>query len=75
MHSESLSTFTEQIVLLLNDKNGLPLPIREDVAACAIAGTVLMDLAFDNRIDTDLDTLFVNNRGQTGNPALDCVLN
>ena len=67
-------TFTEELVLLLNDEDGAPLPIRQDVAACALAGAVLMDLAFDYRIDTDLEALFVNDRTPTGNPALDRIL-
>ena len=33
-----------------------------------------MDLAFANRIDTDLETLFVIDRTPTGNPLLDPVL-
>ena len=67
-------TFTEELVLLLNDEDGAPLPIRQDTVASALAGAVLMDLAFANRIDTDLEALFVNDRTATGNPALDRVL-
>ena len=33
-----------------------------------------MDLAFDYRIDTDLEALFVNDRTPTGNSALDRIL-
>ena len=39
----------------------------------ALAGTVLMDLAFAHRVDTDLETLFVIDRTPTGNPLLDPV--
>ena len=67
-------TFTEELVLLLNDEDGAPLPIRQDTVACALAGAVLMDLAFAHRIDTDLEALFVNDRTPTGNPALDRIL-
>lgn len=67
-------TFTEELVLLLNDEDGGPLPVRQDVAACALAGAVLMDLAFDYCIDTDLEALFVSDPTPTGNPALDRIL-
>ena len=67
-------TFTEELVLLLNDEDGAPLPIRQDIVASALAGAVLMDLAFANRIDTDLEALFVNDRTPIGNPALDRIL-
>ena len=50
-------TFSEELVLLLNDEDGTPLPIRQDVVACALAGTALMGLAFAYRIDTDLEAL------------------
>ena len=69
-----MPTFTEDLVLLLNDEDGAPLPIRQDIVACALAGAVLMDLAFAYRIDTDLEALFVNDRTPTGNPALDRIL-
>ncbi len=67
-------TFSEELVLLLNDEDGTPLPIRQDVVACALAGTVLMDLAFANRIDTDLEALVVHDPTPTGSPVLDRIL-
>ena len=67
-------TFTEELALLLNDENGRPLPVRQDIVACTLAGAVLMDLAFDYRIDTDLEALIVHDLTPTGNPALDDVL-
>ena len=67
-------TFTEELVLLLNDEDGAPLPIRQDIVESALAGAVLMDLAFANRIDTDLEALFVNDPTPVGNPALDRIL-
>ena len=72
--NRSVLTFTEELVLLLNDENGQPLPVRQDVVACTLAGAVLMDLAFDYRIDTDLEALIVHDPTPTGNPALDDVL-
>lgn len=41
---------------------------------CALTGAVLMDLAFGNRSDTSLETLFVIDRSPMGNPLLAPVL-
>ena len=68
-------TFTEEILLLLlDDKDGSFVPIPKANLGCAIAGAVLMDLAFAYRIDTDPESLVVNDRTPTGNPILDCAL-
>lgn len=69
-------TFSEEImVLLLHDENGTFLPVGEYTLNRALAGAVLMDLAFANRIDTDPERLTVTDSAQTGTPALDRVLN
>ena len=68
-------TFTEEILLLLlDDKDGSFVPIPKATLGCAIAGAVLMDLAFDYRIDTDPESLVITDRTPTGNPILDPVL-
>ena len=67
-------TFAEELILLLNDEDGAPLPVQEDALACALVGALLMDLAFAYRIDTDLQTLVVTDQTPTGNPALDRIL-
>ena len=68
-------TFTEEILLLLlDDKDGSFVPIVKSNLGCAIAGAVLMDLAFANRIDTDPESLIVTDRTPTGNPILDPTL-
>ena len=68
-------TFTEEILLLLlDDKDGSFVPIPKVNLGCAIAGAVLMDLAFAYRIDTDPESLVVNDRTPTGNPILDPAL-
>ena len=65
-------TFTEEILLLLlDDKDGSFVPIPKVNLGCAIGGAVLMDLAFAYRIDTDPESLVVNDRTPTGNPILD----
>lgn len=69
-------TFSEEImVLLLHDENGTFLPVGEYTLNRALAGAVLMDLAFANRIDTDPERLTVTDSAPTGTPALDRVLN
>ena len=68
-------TFSEEIlVLLLEDGSGTLIPIPRTSIECALAGAVLMDLAFANRIDTDPETLMVTDRTPTGNLMLDRTL-
>ena len=67
-------TFAEELILLLHDEDGAPLPIQEDALACALAGAVLMDLAFAYRIDTDLQALVVTDQAPTGDAVLDRLL-
>ncbi len=68
-------TFSEEmLVLLLEDGRGTPIPFPRTNIKCALAGAVLMDLAFANRIDTDLETLVVIDRTPTGNFMLDRTL-
>ena len=68
-------TVTEEIlVLLLDGERGLPVPVPRNHMACVLAGAVLMDLAFANRIDTDLESLMVIDRTPTGIFMLDHAL-
>ena len=68
-------TFTEEILLLLlDDKDGSFVAIPKTNLGCAIAGAVLMDLAFADRIDTDPKTLVVTDPTPIGNPMLDGAL-
>lgn len=64
----------ELLVLLLEDEHGTLIPIPRTTIECALAGAVLMDLAFANRIDTDPEFLKVTNRTPTGDPMLDRML-
>ena len=41
---------------------------------CAVAGAVLAELSLKSRIDTDMESLFLLDRTETGNPALDPIL-
>ena len=67
-------TFTEEILLLLGDEDGALFPIRQHAFECALAGAVLIDLAFANLIDTDLAALRLTDPVPIGNPMLDRVL-
>ena len=73
-HNRAMPTLTEEMLLLLCDEDGVPLPVQQDVMGCALAGAVLMDLAFAGRIDTDLTALYVSDPLPTGNVMLDRVL-
>ncbi len=67
-------TFTEELLLLLDNQDDVFLPAEKNTINAALAGAVLMDLAFTGRIDTDLDTLFVCDRKPVGISMLDSVL-
>ena len=67
-------TFAEELILLLTDEDGALLPIQKDAFECALAGAVLMDLAFAWRVDTDPRALVVTDRTPNGNPVLDRIL-
>ncbi len=67
--------FAEEIMLLLlDDQDGSFQPIPEWSMQCALAGAVLMDLALENRIDTDLESLVLVDKTPTGDPLLDATL-
>lgn len=67
--------FAEKILLLLLDENtGYFTPIPEWKLSCALAGAVLMDLALENRIDSDLESLTLIDATPTGDGLLDPVL-
>lgn len=52
--------FSEEVMLLLlNDSGGKFVDVPAPSLDCALAGAVLMDLAMENRIDTDPERLFV----------------
>ena len=68
-------TFSEEVLLLLLDeREGIFLSVGKNTLELAMAGAVLMELAFAGRIDTDLERLVVIDRAPTGNPMLDDVL-
>ena len=67
--------FVEEIILLLlRDDDGRFIQIPTWSMDYAIAGAVLMDLAMENRIDTDLESLILIDAAPTGDDILDPVL-
>ncbi len=67
--------FSEEIVLLaLDDNSGKLRPLPDRALDLAVAGALLMELAFANRIDTDDKQLHVFDRSPTGDALLDTVL-
>lgn len=69
----------ELLVLMTGAENRAPISVQainvpERTLAHALAGAVLMDLALENRIDTDLDALHVTDPAPVGDSLLDPVL-
>lgn len=68
-------TLAEEIILLmLEDESGKFVHVPEHSVSYALSGAVLMDLAFEGRIDTDPERLFVMDRKPTGDDLLDAAL-
>ena len=67
--------FAEEIMLLLlNDEDGEFVPVPGWSLQCAFAGAVLMDLALENRIDTDVEKLVLVDPTPLGDDLLDPAL-
>ncbi len=64
----------EILLLLLSEDSGYFHPIPSWSLSCVTAGAILADLALDNRIDTDLQSLNLIDATATGDDALDSVL-
>ncbi len=66
--------FAEEIILLLLDDEGRFASVPDWSVSHALAGGVLMDLALENRIDTDLDNLVLLDPTPVGDSLLDHAL-
>ena len=64
----------EIILLMLNDEDGRFVRVPSWSMEYAIAGGVLMDLAMENRIDTDLEHLILLDSAPVGDNLLDTTL-
>lgn len=68
-------SFPEEIMLLLlDDESGKLTRLRDWSLRYALAGAVLMDLALENRIDSDLEKLFLIDKTPIGEKVLDAAL-
>lgn len=64
--------FAEELILLLIDKeHGDLAPVPDRSLRCALAGSVLMDLALEDRIDSDMEHLFLVDSTPVGDDLLD----
>ena len=72
--TQQLSLTEELILMLLNEENGYFHQVPGWRLNCAVIGGVLAELSLLGRIDTDLESLFVVDATETGDPALDPIL-
>jgi len=68
-------SFAEELILLsLDDRKGTFLPMSLMSFESALAGSILMELALSNKIDTDLEHLILIDDTPTGDPIYDDIL-
>ena len=68
-------TLTQELILmLLSEETGYFHQVPGWHLNCAVAGAVLAELSLQSRIDTDMESLFLVDESETGNPALDPIL-
>ena len=60
--------------MLLNEENGYFHQVPGWTLNCVVVGAALAELSLMSRIDTDLETLFLIDGSETGDPALDTIL-
>ena len=72
--TQVLSLPAELILMLLNEESGYFHQVPGWGLNCAVVGAVLGELSLRSRIDTDMDSLFVLDDTETGNPVLDPIL-
>ena len=74
LKAESLSLADELILMLLDEKGGYFHQVPGWKLNCAVVGGVLAELSFRSRLDSDLTSLYVVDRTETGDPVLDPIL-
>ncbi len=72
--TQPLTLPEELILMLLNEENGYFHQVPGWDLHCAAVGAALAELSFLSRIDTDLESLFLVDQTETGDPALDPIL-
>jgi len=69
-----LSLLDELVLMLLNEENGYFYQVPGWDLNCAVIGAALAELSLLSHIDTDMESLFLLDPTDTGNPALDPIL-
>ena len=72
--TQQLSLPDELILMLLNEETGYFHQVPGWHLNCAVIGAVLAELSLTSRIDTDMESLYVLDKTETGNPTLDAIL-
>lgn len=72
--AQSLGLPEEIILMLLNEETGYFHQVPGWRLQCVVAGAVLAELSLRSRIDTDMESLVLLDRTETGDPALDPIL-
>ena len=72
--TQTLSLPEELILMLLNEDNGYFHQVPGWDLNCAVAGAVIAELSLLSRVDTDMESLFLVDPTETGDPALDPIL-
>ena len=74
LKAEYLSLTDELILMLIDEKGGYFHQVPGWRLNCAVVGGVLAELSFRSRLDSDLTSLYVVDRTETGDPVLDPIL-
>ena len=74
LETQTLSLPEELILMLLNEQNGYFHQVPGWNLNCAVVGAVLAELSLLSRIDTDMESLHLVDRRETGDSSLDPVL-
>ena len=72
--TRQLTLPSELILMLLNEESGYFHQVPGWDLNCAVAGSVLAELSLLSRIDTDMESLYLLDKTETGNPVLDPIL-
>lgn len=72
--TQSLSLPEELLLALLNEESGFFHQVPGWDVNCAVAGAALAELSLIGRIDTDMESLILLDRTETGVPLLDPLL-
>ncbi len=72
--TQPLTLTQELILMLLSEETGYFHQVPGWHLNCAVVGAVLAELSLRSRIDTDMESLFLVDESETGNPALDPIL-